>query len=297
MHYLIIMTFLLSACVATNDYNLLRSDVNDLKRDSIRQERELSKELSTIKTRLFVIEKQGGDLIKPGLVNALRESQERLNTEFSQLQRDLQLIHGRFDENRYYMEKNFKDSKTDMDVLSAQIDAFESQLKDMKSKLSQIESALYAKKIIEPKQIAQPQEVSKLPRKEPEQLVKRDDSKSMYETAYETFQSRQYIEARDLFQKFIKKYPGDSLTDNAYFWIAETYYKEGNYEDAIIAYETMLKKYPKSEKVPGALLKQAFSFSELPDKKTAKVILESLIERFPKSLEADLAKKKIESIR
>ena len=86
------------------------------------------------------------------------------------------------------------------------------------------------------------------------------------------------------------------LSDNAQFWIAESYYKEGNYEDAILSYENLIKKFPKSDKVPGAMLKQAFAFRALGDLNTTRVILSTLKERFPDSKEAEIATKKLKEI-
>ncbi|MFZ2197353.1 MAG: tetratricopeptide repeat protein, partial [Thermodesulfovibrionales bacterium] len=77
------------------------------------------------------------------------------------------------------------------------------------------------------------------------------------------------------------------------FWIAETYYAEKNYEDAILTYEALLKKFPDSKKTSSALLKQAYSFIEIGDAKTGRIILKKLVEKYPDSKDAELARKKL----
>ncbi len=121
----------------------------------------------------------------------------------------------------------------------------------------------------------------------------RDEKTSSYDAAYQAFKDKKYKEAREKFEAFIKDYPKNDLTDNAQFWIAETYYAEKNYEDAILSYEALLKKYPDSKKTSGALLKQAFAFIEINDAKTGKIILNKLIEKYPDSKDAELARKKL----
>ena len=120
-----------------------------------------------------------------------------------------------------------------------------------------------------------------------------DKSTKSYDTALQAFKDKKYKESREKFEAFIKDYPKSELTDNAQFWIAETYYAEKNYEDAILAYETLLKKYPDSKKTSGAMLKQAFAFIEIGDAKTGKIILKKLVEKYPDSKDAELARKKI----
>ena len=83
----------------------------------------------------------------------------------------------------------------------------------------------------------------------------------------------------------LNNYPDSEYSDNARFWIAESYY-EGNYEDAILAYEELFKKNPQSDKIAGAMLKQGSAFYELNDKKTGNIVLEKLIEKFPDSEQA-----------
>jgi len=120
-----------------------------------------------------------------------------------------------------------------------------------------------------------------------------DERTKAYDTALHMFRNKKYKEAREKFEAFIKDYPKSDLTDNAQFWIAETYYAEKNYEDAILAYEALLKKYPDSKKGSSALLKQALAFIEIGDTKTGKIILKKLVEKYPDSKDAELARKKI----
>ena len=119
----------------------------------------------------------------------------------------------------------------------------------------------------------------------------------LYKDAYETYQKGDYEGARRKFEAFLKQYPNTELSDNAQFWIGETYFGKKDYEKAILEYEKAIAKYPEGDKVPSALLKQAIAFLELGDKTNGRNLLKRVIERYPQSEQADMAKKRLDTIK
>jgi len=119
----------------------------------------------------------------------------------------------------------------------------------------------------------------------------------LYKDAYETFQKNDLEGARRKFEVFLKQYPNTELSDNAQFWIGETYYLKKDYEKAILEYEKAIAKYPEGDKIPSALFKQALAFLELGDKTNARNLLRRVIERYPQSEQAEMAKKRLEAIK
>lgn len=120
---------------------------------------------------------------------------------------------------------------------------------------------------------------------------------SLYNDAYQSFQKGDHEGARKKFEAFLKQYPNTELSDNAQFWIGETYYQKKDYEKAILEYEKVLNKYPEGDKVPAALFKQALAFSELGDKNNSRNLLKRVIERYPQSEQAEMAKKRMEAMK
>jgi tol-pal system protein YbgF len=120
---------------------------------------------------------------------------------------------------------------------------------------------------------------------------------SLYKDAYEAFQKGDLDDARRKFEAFLKQYPNTELSDNAQFWIGETFYQKRDYEKAILEYEKVVVKYPEGEKVSSALYKQAIAFLELGDKTNARNLLKRVIERYPQSEQAEMAKKRLETIK
>jgi tol-pal system protein YbgF len=119
----------------------------------------------------------------------------------------------------------------------------------------------------------------------------------LYKDAYETLHKGDLEGARRKFEAFLKQYPNTELSDNAQFWIGETYYLKKDYERAVLEYEKAIVKYPEGDKIPSALFKQALAFFELGDKTNARNLLRRVIEKYPRSEQADMAKKKLETIK
>ena len=119
----------------------------------------------------------------------------------------------------------------------------------------------------------------------------------LYKDAYETFQKGNLEGAPRKFEAFLKQYPNTELSDNAQFWIAETYYVKKDFEKAILEYEKAIVKYPEGDKLSAALFKQALAFLELGDKTNARNLLKRVMERYPQSEQAEMAKKRLEGIK
>lgn len=271
---------LLHGCVSTSDFDLVKADINQLKRDSF----DLKKETAELKKDQSAIQQQVSGAAKEESFSAIRESQTSLYSQVSEISKDLQVLQGRFDENKFSVDKAMKDSSMEMELLRSQINNLEVRIKELNERLAKLSET--------PAPTVQKQ----LEGEEAENMIQQksseDDPARAYEAAYNAFKEKNYKEAREKFNAFIKKFPKDGLIGNAHFWVGESYYAERDFENAILAYDTLIKSYPHSEKIPGALLKQGLSFIEIGDKQTAKVVFEKLIEKYPDSKEAGLAKKK-----
>jgi tol-pal system protein YbgF len=119
----------------------------------------------------------------------------------------------------------------------------------------------------------------------------------LYKEAYETLHRGDLEGARRKFEGFLKQYPNTELSDNTQFWIGETYYQKKDFERAILEYEKAIVKYPEGDKIPAALFKQALAFQELGDKTNARNLFKRVIEKYPHSEQAEMAKKKLETIK
>jgi len=271
-----VVALALFGCATGSEMETTKSNLAQLQVQSVNRD----KDIAQIKEQLASLSKDMNTL------TAIRESQSTLLTQVSDYSKELQSLRGRFDENKYFIDKTIRDLTSEIELEKARIAALENELKVMKTPAPAKEAPKAADAGGEKAPAVNTETASK----------GADDAAKLYDEAHIALKEKKYAEARKMFERFGKEYPKETLTPNSYFWIGETYYSEKKYEDAILAYEDFLKKYPAHEKARGAMLKQGFSFLELGDKKTGKVILETLIEKYPKSKEAELAQKRLKEL-
>lgn len=276
----------LSACVSSNDFDRVRSDLHELQRNSS----EARKDIDSLK------EKTTG-VVREDSFAVVKESQTDLFEKVNENSKGLQELRGRFDENRYFTEKSLKEFIAEKDLIRAQIAGLETQIKAMKERLAALDNQDRPKE--NGKEMSEvPVKSNNTAKTEAETHTEpvADTKTKAYDAAYQLFKEKKYKESRERFEAFMKDYPKTDLTDNAQFWIAETYYSEKDYESAILSFETLLKKYPDSDKAASGMLKQALAFVEIGDAKTGKIILNKLMEKYPHAKEAEAAKKKLSEL-
>jgi tol-pal system protein YbgF len=281
--------------------NTLQKEKDALKNDLVAFQTEVQKEIPILKTALGTeTKKLQADLLLR--VEALQSQIRTLSTEVEEykellkrpskeierMREDIALRIRTLEEREKTFEEKSKTQEDRTKTIEERIKGIEDQLKMLGGKTGQGDS----------KQI----EEEKIPGGESSADVKGVKGLSagagdLYKDAYETFQKGDLERARRKFEAFLKQYPNTDLSDNAQFWIGETYYLKKDFEKAILEYEKAITKYPEGDKIPAALFKQALAFSELGDKSNAKDLLKRVIERYPHSDQADMAKKKLESIK
>ena len=261
--------FIFAACATPEDVgkvqwemNELKADVKDIKQRSQALERQKPGQDEQLNKRLSGLENE-----QKATSNAVSD----LLIKVQSLTTELKVLTGRFEESRYFSEKSSKELVEGKDTLIAKVKELEVTVNNLNKKLADLET-------------------TKVPA---EKQKPAEEVKDFYMEAYKAYKANDFEGAREKFKTILKNYPESEYSDNSRFWIAESYYKEKNYEDAILAYEELIKKNSGSDKIPGAMLKQGLAFYELNDKKTGKIVLEKLIEKFPDSEEAQVAKQKL----
>lgn len=266
----------MAGCATSSDVQSLRNDLATMRTESLNQK----KEIAQVKERLSEVTKDVNTL------TAIRESQSSLLTQSSDFSKELQVLKGRFDENKYFMDRTTKDLLSERDLQQARMTALENEVKELKRT---------GGAVAEKKESLPPPDSGKEAKAEakPSEGSLPGDPQRMYDDGQIDLKEKRYGQARQKFERLIKDFPKHALVPNSYFWTGESYYAEKKYEDAILSYETLIKTFPHHDKARAAMLKQGYSFIEMGDKKTGKVILERLIEKYPRSNEAELAEKKI----
>ena len=118
-----------------------------------------------------------------------------------------------------------------------------------------------------------------------------------YRMALALVQQENYAEAVPRLRSYLRKHPDTPLSDNAQYWIGESYYAQRDFNNAILAFYDVTRRYPKGDKVCAAMLKQGFAFAELGDAADARIVLERLIQAHPDCEEAVRARAKLAGLR
>ena len=189
-------------------------------------------------------------------VNSLRGTNEQLQKEIDTLR------------------KHQKEGLIDMDD---RIQAIETDKKPAyKSNISTNSTPIETKKTPEPKVAKKPASASKL----------------AYQSAYALLKENPNAAVK-AFERFISDYSKSPLVANAHYWLGETWYARGKYDQAKKHFLVVLKNHKGSNKEAGAALKLGYSFAANKQWDFAKQTLQDVMKFFPNTREAELAEKKL----
>ncbi|MBU0726177.1 MAG: tol-pal system protein YbgF [Alphaproteobacteria bacterium] len=102
-----------------------------------------------------------------------------------------------------------------------------------------------------------------------------------YDVAFQTLVRQDFPTAEQQFRGFLTQHGNSPLAGNAQYWLAETHYVRGQYEQAAVAFAEGFEKYPKNAKAPDNLLKLGLSLSALKRKEDACLALGELGKQYP----------------
>jgi len=87
------------------------------------------------------------------------------------------------------------------------------------------------------------------------------------------------------------------LTDNAQYWLAETYYVGQNFPQALAEFQILLELYPDSGKIPDALLKIGYCNYELEAWDASRSALSMVVKNYPETTAARLASQRLDRLK
>ncbi len=119
----------------------------------------------------------------------------------------------------------------------------------------------------------------------------------LYDTAWADYAAGQWALAVTGFEAYISTYPRSEMTDDAAFYIAETYFLQGSFQDAVEAYERVVLNYPNGDMVPEAAYKRGVALDRLGDPERARESFELVVTDYPDSRMAALAQQLLDRLR
>jgi len=186
------------------------------------------------------------------------------------------------------IQKQQGDSATHGDQLSGQIQALNDSIDELKARLAkvskQLEDMQSAQQSLAAQQAQQAQQAAAPP---PDVL---------YNNALRDFNAAKNDLAVQEFRDYIKYYPNTDLAGNAYYYLADIEYRQGNYQQAAKDYDEVLQNFPSGNKAAAAQLKKGFALIELGQKDDGVSELRHVIQRYPRSPEATQAQDRLRKL-
>lgn len=315
-----------AGCATSTDMRAIQADLNEARRvafESRNTLNELSGRLDLIEKRVAAVEKPAESAADREMLTTIRQNQGELALRLEEIGREARAMQGRIEEIQYTSERGIKDMNDQKELLVIRLSALEERFRLLPAQSSASNSsaasqqgtaskpssavetaapdqAVPAQAATSAAVVTQPVvDVSTANSNNPATVKPESEEtpQTVYERGQTYYKSRDFVKSRDTFRLYIERFPNERYAGNAQFWIGETFYSEGDYENAILAYEDVLRKYKQSEKTAAAMLKQGFAFAAIGDEKTARILLDRVEKKFPGSPEAEIAASKLKTLK
>lgn len=226
-------------------------------------------------------------------VGGLYARQNRLEAKVDKLSKEVNVVAGRGyssnSDNREVSNQVFQLESKVFD-LEQQITKMEYQIQLLEENLASVEVSTLKSRPVPTQPRPRPVQVEAESATILEPEIKEP---TLFDIGYKNFNNGNYAQARQNFRAFLREDPKAKQAPDATFWIADSYYKEGLYEESILEYQRLIDVYPRDPRVPLAYLKQGMGLMKLNKDEEAKLFFQTLIDKYPGSPESDEAEKKI----
>jgi tol-pal system protein YbgF len=118
----------------------------------------------------------------------------------------------------------------------------------------------------------------------------------LYNNALRDYNANKNDLATQEFNDYLKFYPNTDLAGNAFFYLAEIQYRQGNYQEAMKNYDQVIQNFPSGNKAAAAELKKGLSLVQLGQKDDGIKQLRHVIQRYPKTNEALQAREQLRKL-
>jgi tol-pal system protein YbgF len=172
-----------------------------------------------------------------------------------------------------------------VDQISGQIQALNDTMDELKARLGKVSKQLEELQSAQQNLATQQQQQASAP---PPDVL--------YNNGLRDFNAAKFDLATQEFQDYTKYYPNTDLAGNAYYYLADIEYRQGNYQQAAKDYDEVMQNYPSGNKAAAAQLKKGFALLELGQKDDGIAELRHVVQRYPKSPEAQQAQERLRKL-
>jgi len=190
------------------------------------------------------------------------------------------------------LQKQQADGGSKTDQISGQIQSLNDTLDELKVRLAkvtkQLEDMQAGQQSLAAQQATQQAQAQAAAQAPPPDVL--------YNNALRDYNGGKNDLASQEFSDYIKYYPNTDLAGNCYYYLGETQFRQGNYQQAAQSYDQVLQNFPSGNKAASAQLKKGLALIELGKQDDGVAELRHLIQRYPHSPEALQARDRLRKL-
>lgn len=195
----------------------------------------------------------------------------QLQVRFSQIDEEIRQIRGLIEQTQFQNRQTAVDLKKLSDDVDYRLRAIEQK---------QAEAALAPAPVAQPEPEAEAAPAPAPTPTKPAAAGNSADSNAHYSHAFKLLNDKKYAEAATSFDQFVKKYPSDPLTANAYYWLGESQYARNDFTRSAESFRKGFEVNPDGQKAPDNLYKLAMSLAEIKRKSESCVVLNQVVAKY-----------------
>ena len=116
-------------------------------------------------------------------------------------------------------------------------------------------------------------------------------SEKNYTEGMRLYHAKKYGEAQNQLHQYLKSQPKGPKAPEARYYLADSFYQEGKFQEAGVEFNKLRLQFPKSILAPAGLLRQALCYKNQQQMGTYRSTLQKLVKAYPNSPEAKEAQK------
>jgi tol-pal system protein YbgF len=187
------------------------------------------------------------------------------------------------------LQRQQGDSSGKVDQVSGQIQALNDTMDEVKARLAKVSKQLEDMQASQQNLNTQAQSQQQAA----QQQAQAPPPDVLYNNALRDYNAGKIDIASQEFNDYIKFYPNTDLAGNAFFYVAEIEFKQGNFQQAAKDYDQVLQNFPGGNKAAAAELKKGMAQVQLGQKEDGAKSFRHVVQRFPRSNEAAQAKEQL----
>ena len=117
-----------------------------------------------------------------------------------------------------------------------------------------------------------------------------------YRSAYAAWRKNDYVKCIEKFRSFLQVYPDSAYVDDGAYWMADCYFKSGDFKTAVLRFDDVVARRPNGNKAADALYRQGEALLRLGPNyaNAAGKAFERVLKEYPNSKRVSEARRQLD---